>query len=253
MSEQTAFATALLNPQRPAPDGLLDHLNQPAGRRFEVYRNNVAVALGEALAASFPIIRKLLGDENFKAIAGVYLRQFPPDSPVMSQYGQGFPEFLQDFPPLQHLGYLHDVARLEHLIRQAYHAADATAIDPQFLQQIAPEDLPLASLSLAPALQLVPSNWPLFDIWYFNTHADAAKPGAAAQDVAIFRPEFDPIPVALPAGGHGFLADLRQGACLQDASNAALQQHPGFDLSHLLGLLLAQGAITDIHIKFHMR
>ncbi|MCP4818153.1 MAG: DUF2063 domain-containing protein, partial [Shimia sp.] len=110
---QTEFRGALLDGTRERPIGLTDEKGRAAGRRFDVYRNNVAVSLTEALAAGFPTIAKLLGEENFNAIAGLFLRQSPPASPLMMHYGAGFPEFLQTFEPLQHLGYLADVAHLE--------------------------------------------------------------------------------------------------------------------------------------------
>jgi hypothetical protein len=44
MTGQTGFATALLDPARPAPEGLVNPFGGPAGKRFDVYRNNVAVS-----------------------------------------------------------------------------------------------------------------------------------------------------------------------------------------------------------------
>ena len=41
---QTQFVTALLDPEAATPEGLLGPNNAPAGKRFSVYRNNVAVS-----------------------------------------------------------------------------------------------------------------------------------------------------------------------------------------------------------------
>ena len=43
MTGQTAFTTALLDHAIPAPAGLTNPFGGPAGKRFDVYRNNVAV------------------------------------------------------------------------------------------------------------------------------------------------------------------------------------------------------------------
>ena len=243
---QSEFRAALLDSAMPPPEGLRDAGGGPAGRRFDVYRNNVAVSLTEALESGFPVIRKLLGDENFRAIAGVYLREHPPQSPMMMLYGQGFDGFLRGFEPLQHLGYLGDVAALEMELRHAYHAADAPALAPDALARVPATDLDALRLTLAPAVRLVVSDWPIHDIWAYNLIEGAPKPRAEAQDVLILRPEFDPHPHLLPAGGAGFVTALNDGHSLAKAADMASADAPGFDLGACLALLLGGGAITSI-------
>lgn len=113
MSDQSAFHAALMDAARPVPEGLRDPAGRPAGKRFDVYRNNVAVSLTRALETGFPVLRKLVGAEFFSAMAGVYLRTHPPTSPLLQQYGQDMPGFLRGFPPAKSLPYLPDIARLE--------------------------------------------------------------------------------------------------------------------------------------------
>ena len=82
---QSAFRAALMDAEKPTPDGLTDGQGRPAGKRFAIYRNNVAISLTEALTESFPVVQKLIGQENFRNIAGLYIRQNPPRSPMMSR------------------------------------------------------------------------------------------------------------------------------------------------------------------------
>lgn len=253
MTDQSTFRTALLDPDHLPPKGLIDSAGHAAGRRFSVYRNNVTVALGDALLAGFPVIARLLGESNFKSLAAMHLRHSPPTSPMMAQFGKDFPSFLNDFPPLSHLGYLADVAQLECLIRQSYHGEDAAALPAEALQEIAPEDLDRVVLKLAPSMRLLSSNWPVYDIWRINTESSAPKPRTEAQDIAIFRAEFDPVPVLLPPGGHAFLNALQSSSSLGGAASMAVTAAPDFDLATCLGLLLAHNAITDIHMNFHTR
>ena len=244
--DQTSFRAALLDAAQPVPDGLIDASEAPAGKRFSVYRNNVAVSLTEALRTGFPVLCKLLGDQNFDRLDGLFLRAHPPSSPLMMHYGADIPEFLSAFTPLQHLGYLPDVARLELALRQSYHAADMPAFDPAALAALPPERLMGARLQLAPAVILLSSEWPLYDLWHFNTSDGAPKPRAIAQDVLITRPDYDPAPHPLSKAEGAWLATIKDGGTLGAAQDAAAERDPGFDLTPLLSQLIAGQAITKL-------
>lgn len=244
---QDMFRASLLDAAQPIPEGLIDKDNRPAGSRFNVYRNNVAVSLTEALREGFPIITKLLGQQNMDGLAGLYLRAHPPSSPLMMFYGDAFPDFIAELPQLSHLGYLSDVARLELAMRRAYHAADSAAIDPADLATRAPDVLMATRFTLAPSVQLIQSPWPIHAIWRFNTEEGAPKPAAKAEDVIILRAEFDPLPHLLPVGGGAFVNALLAGSSLGDAHESALNNAADFDPSPILALLLQNGAIVSLH------
>ncbi|MBR9819902.1 MAG: DUF2063 domain-containing protein [Rhodobacteraceae bacterium] len=244
---QLDFRAAMLRPEAPVPEGLGDGRGGPAGRRFSVYRNNVAVGLTEAVLEGFPTLRALLGDENLRGVAAPFLRAHPPSSPLMFRYGAALPGFLKGFAPLAHLGYLPDVARLDLCLRASYHAADATPLDPARLSALPPEDLGRARLRLAPPVRILRSDWPLWQIWQL-AHHDGPPPQPVAQDILITRPGYDPRPYLLPAGGAGFLEALGQGQSAEMASEAALAEAPGADLAAILGLLLQSGALMSLEI-----
>jgi hypothetical protein len=244
--DQAQFHAALLDNTRAVPIGLSDGQGRPAGARFSVYRNNVAVGLTEALEVSFPAIVKLIGAENFKKVAGVFLRQHPPKSPLIMVYGAEFPQFLEAFDPLEHIGYLPDVARLEQALRESYHAANATPIDPATLANLAEETLTAARMTFSPSVRLVRSHWPVHAIWAYNLEDGAPKPANVAQDVLITRPDFDPQCHPLSQGGGAFVASLIVGESLGEAYEKAAKFSPDFDLAALLTLLLDTKAITAI-------
>jgi len=54
---QEAFTKGLLDAQLPAPDGVINPGGEPATKRYDVYRNNVAVSLSDALETAFPVIQ----------------------------------------------------------------------------------------------------------------------------------------------------------------------------------------------------
>ncbi len=245
MIDQTDFTRAILDPDTSVPLGLSDPQGRPAGRRFDVYRNNVVVSLTEALEVAFPVVRKLVGEANFKILAGAFLRSHPPSTPLLMLWGDEFSNFLKDFEPVQNIGYLPDVARLEQAIRESYHSADAKPIDPAILGQLSPDALTAAQFDIAPAVRIVASPWPILSIWQFNQPEGGPKPEMVAEDVIVTRADFDPTPARMPQGGAAFVRALKNRLSL----GAALSS-PGvpedFDLNTTLGLLLQGGALTRI-------
>lgn len=244
--DQATFRKALLDPDAVRPDGLNDGRGQPAGRRFDVYRNNVAVSLTEALEVGFPVIRKLVGQDNFKLLASAYLRLHPPRSPLMMHFGADMPTFLAEFEPARQIGYLPDVARLELAIRESYHAADTDPISPAELEALSPEALTGSCVQLAPSLRLVRSPWPIFSIWRFNVEEGAQSPKMAAEDVFVSRPDLDPVPRLLPSGGAEFITALLTGATFGDAMEKASEASQDFDLSTVLTLLVEMKTLIEI-------
>ncbi len=241
---QTNFAKAVLDPEAAIPLGVVGPDGQPDAKRFDVYRNNVAASLTRALEAGFPVIRKLVGDEFFGAMAVVFLRAHPPRNRQMSLYGADFPEFLAQFPPVAHLGYLPDMARLEQALRDSYHAADSTGVPLEALTSLTEAQLLQARIGLAPSLRVLQSDWPIFSIWAANMRGGPA-PVMRGEEVAILRPDFDPEPHLLPPCGAAFLTALQADQALIEALAVTGE---GFDLSHILGLFLQGRAIVRITI-----
>jgi Putative DNA-binding domain len=239
---QAGFAAALLDPEAALPPGLVDPFGAPAPKRFSVYRNNVASSLTRALEAAFPTVRKLVGDAFFGAMAVVFLRAHPPASRMLMLYGDALPGWLEGFPPVAHLGYLPDVARLDQAMRESYHAADSPPLPEAELQRLLGEDIAGLRLALAPSLRLVRSQWPVVSIWLAN-HSSGPAPLARAEDALVLRPDFDPHPHPLPPGGAAFIEGLLAGKTLGESLDIAGET---VDLSTTLGLLVAGRAITGV-------
>lgn len=243
---QTDFTTALLDPERAVPDGLINPDGQPATKRFDVYRNNVVSSLTEALRTGFPVLRKLLGDQFFDAMAGLYVRAHPPASPLMMFFGQEMPAFLAGFPPVTHLPYLPDIARLELALRDSYHAADAVAADCAAMATMTPEQLMAVRLELAPSLRVIRSPYPIVGIWRANSQTDAPAPVNRTEDALITRPGFDPQVTLLPSGGASFIETLLRGETLGQAVENAETDFTDFNLTAALQLLLQNAAIVAL-------
>ena len=242
---QSDFSKALLDNEQPTPEGLLDPKGRPAGKRFDVYRNNVVLSLSDALSDAYPVVQKLVGDKFFQAMAGVFARQHPPKSPILSQFAPEFPDFLAAFPPVAKLTYLPDVARLEKARTEAYHAADATPIDGAALAALTPEQMAEAKLRLHPSLHIISSPFPVFAIWRQNSDMPDAAIPKHGQDVLIARPKDMVEMRTLPPGAADFLRALAAGRTLGEVIEFC-EKIPLFDLTENIGGLFESNLLISI-------
>ena len=242
---QSEFIGAVTNPDLPVPKGIASKTGQ-CTKRFSVYRNNVIVSLVEALETAFPVVRKLVGEEFFRAMAGEFVRKYPPSSPLMMRFAGEFPDFLGSFEPVSTLPYLSDVSRIELGLRHSYHAADSAALTKESLADIDPARLAETYIGLAPSFMLLRSSYPVFSIWDDNTRDIIRDPPAEAQAIAITRKFFDPVPRLLVKGEHDFLSALQDGISLGDAFTRSLEVNPEYPLQFTLAWMLDTGAITRL-------
>lgn len=220
---QTAFRAALLDPFAPTPEGLSVTHGVDKTKRFAVYRNNVTISLLRALEANAPMIQSLMGEDMFKAIALGFVRACPPRSRRMALYGADLAAYVSNHEALQDYPYLADMAALEHARLVAYHSADATPLTAQAWQRFPLETVLRCPLTVHPAVQVVRSNYALWDLWH---HAVALRAGEIPtseldleqpQDVLITRPQWDIEMLPLPAGGADLIHLLQQGVPLETA------------------------------------
>ncbi len=249
---QAAFASALRDPGLAVPAAVGPREHTVPQARFNVYRNNTAVSLTEAIADTYPVVRELVGDDFFDAMARAYVGENVPASPVLIDYGEEFADCIDGFEQAAAVPFLADVARVEWAWVQAYHAADRTSLHAEALQTVDPEALGEARLELHPSLHLIQSEWPAISIWSAHQNTDTEARQGALRDLAqagetglVVRPEFDvDVQLVQPALWH-LLAALRDGATL----GAAAETLDADDIEHfggMLGYIFATGAVVDI-------
>jgi Putative DNA-binding domain len=245
---QTHFAAALRDPARPAPPGLIGPDGEESPRRFAVYRNNVAVALTDALRANFPATCRIVGEAFFREMARAYALREPPNTPVLLDYGAGFPDFVARFEPAASLPYLADVARIERAWTESYHAPEVGALDPATLSQIPYDRAAQLRFTLHPSVRIVRSRFPSLTIWRMNVADGVPAPvdlEAGGEDALLARPEAEVEVRAVPPGGAEFIAALAEGENLAEAANAAMRAAASFDLAANLTALLGAGVFAD--------
>jgi hypothetical protein len=249
--ELQAFAAALQDPDGPLPPGLKTWNGSDAGARFAVYRNNVAVSRVGALADTFPVTRQLVGIPFFEAMARRFIAIEPPCSPVLTEYGNGFPDFIADFEPAASLAYLPDLARLELARVRAYHAAEAEALGAADLARhlAAPDRLPETRLVLHPSFTVLQSRHAICTLWAAH-QGDAPIEGidsSRPESALVLREGDDVLVLPISPSTARFLATLASGAPLGEAVAVALAREAHFDLTQTLALLIRHGGIAAWH------
>lgn len=240
------FAAALRDPSRGQPANVTGPRGKATARRFNVYRNNVAYSLGEALAANFPAVRALCGAERFAHAARLHIAEEPPASPILFEYGHGFAGFLDRFPPArQQMPWLADVARLERAWLDSYHAADREPLSGEEMAAVPPEQLENARFDPHPAFALVRSSFAVLDLFHAGR---AERPQTAdphgGQDVLVTRPFLDVLVTKLQPGQFALLKSLALGDSLGDAAAAAIGETDDFDFPAAMTVLLSSGAFS---------
>jgi hypothetical protein len=172
---QHAFRLALEDPRAVTPQLLAAVRGNHPVARIAVYRNNARSALVSTLRAAFPAVERLLGEDYFGAVSEEFMRQCPPRSPVLNEYGGEFAAFIDGFSPLHGFPYLGDLARLEWARRTAFHAADAAPPVFDAGSRAALLSLVEQRLGWHPSLRLLHSAHPILRLWQSQVE-DAPAP-----------------------------------------------------------------------------
>lgn len=238
---QDAFTIALRAPQPTIPEA-----HHPA---FAVYRNTVWKGWIDAVVGNFPAVTSLVGDKWMYAAAAAYAAHEPPASPMMSLYGESFPDFLASFPPAADLRYLSDIARLDRAWTLAHLAADAPALDPEAISRLDADALGRLRAVPHPSLSAFWFETTLPTLWLANR--EDFEGGELILDkrpegLLIARPEDTVEALRIDAATHAFVTACQSGRPLLDACASALAADPVTDLSALIGRLLAFGAFTGL-------
>lgn len=242
---QTRFAAAVTGGDATPAIAFIADDAPGAAARLAIYANHYRVTLIDALASTFPVVRRLVGPDFFAAAARAFIREAPPAGPCLFEYGAEFPAFLARLPAAAPLPWLADVARLEWAITQAWHAPDAEAIDGEGLPATMDSGKDVA-IALHPSCRLVVSAFPIDRIWQAHQgtceEIEAVDLDAGGVSLLVHRQGDDVGWLGLDAAGATFIAALLAG---QGAGQALERAGAGFDPTPLLAALLAAGLLVS--------
>lgn len=248
---QSDVAAALRAPEL-APPGPVTPLADGTipVKRFNVYRNNVALSLINALADSFPVVRQLVGEKFFSTMARHFIAGNLPKTPVMLSYGSDFPEFIKTYEPADRLTYLADLARLEWARNAAYHGRDEMPLAIDSLANWQEHEIPALLFSLHPTIALIQSPAPIVSIWHAHQQDDPetalANLPETGESAMVLRPHLDVLVHPLPAAAFAFTRALDEGKSFASAVEAGARLDPAFDIAANLAGLFTTGAVVHV-------
>jgi hypothetical protein len=217
--------------------------------RFGVYRASLVANLTDALRAVFPVVDRLVGGDFFDAVAAAYIDGHPSTCGDLNDYGGEFPAFLAGFGPARELVYLPDVARLEWLAHEAFHAADAGPLDLGRLAAVPPERYGGLRFCPHPSVRLMRSAYPVHRIWQVNQaghDGDAAvRLDRGSVNLAICREGLEIALLPLTPGAWAMAGAFLAGSDFATAWDRATTAEPGLDAGAALHALIAQGVVAD--------
>lgn len=135
---------------------------------IDFYRGSVQATWGAALAAAYPVVRRLVGPAFFLEAARAYGQRHPSTSGDLHRLGDRFAGFIEDYAPAADLPYLADVARLEWALHECALAADGRAFDFAALAAIPAADHGRLTARLAPGTRCLRSPHPILAIHEAN-------------------------------------------------------------------------------------
>lgn len=246
---QQDFYNAVLFKDNAIEDAIVTS-NISNAMRINIYRNAIIGNLINALKDSYPVVFDLLGEAYFRQAAKVYIKQYPSQSGDLNQYGEYFADFLQTLPDIQNFNYVVDIARLEWLMLQAFHAQNAAQFDFQKLAKIPAEQYSQLHFNLIPSCYLLPSNYNILTIWQAHKENNLENIQLKEQKsyIGIYRPTLEVILMPLSYFEYLFLQALQQQKNLEAAMLMIQEINQEVSIEQILQKMVVEKVIDGFYL-----
>ena len=219
---QMSFRAALFDDTASVASGT-SALGIPAAVRTDVYRNNLHETARQTLAASYPVVARLVGEICLKNLARAYVNRFPSRCGDLAAFGREFPRLLEAFYAHGAFAYIASVARLEWALIESESASDAEPLDFERLSGLSEEDHACVVFHLHPSVRIVRSVYPILSIW--RTH-QVDEPAAVdlsdgGEHVLVYRSHHGAVPAPIAGADADCIESLLAGAPLEQVQREA--------------------------------
>lgn len=189
-----------------------------ASDRAHIYSDMYLFRLAAALREDYPLLARLLGDEEFFSLGAAYARAHPSRHPSLARLGADLRSSLRE-----RAGYradLADLAALEWARAEAFVAADEQPLGEEALRSLG-EDAAGARLSLVPCVRLLSLQNDVAGLWADLEASRAPQPPRPGpSSLVVWRKGFEVFHAAVSAEELSALSAVQGGATLGEAFEA---------------------------------
>lgn len=215
-----------------------------------IYQDDQVNSGRDALTQTFPVTRQLVGEEYFQTLSDEYCRNYPAESDDMLRFGDRFPLLLLKLSierrELDKLRFLPELARLEWLIQSAYFADRDNSFDFDALASVPMNAQPHIIFTLSHALNLMFSDWPVFEIWRAHqqsqTSQDKLSLDGGKQWLCVYREDSKPVVEVIPHEIASVLGEMMQGHCLGELASHCSE------IDHYLPEMVRHGWLSGFYL-----
>ena len=215
------------------------------GERLALYRGHQLATWHATLAAAFPVLQQLVGDEFFEGLSRDFGMAQPSQERDLNLFGAALPAFLATFAPAAAYPYLPDMARLEWALHRAYFAADAAALTASDLARLTPAQFDAARFRLHPSVSLLQSDWAVASLWRAHHGGDFPPSMAAPEQIVVARPRWHAELLTVSPARLAALRAIAHGASVGAALDAAFGHDADFDVGAALAEWLKWGLLME--------
>lgn len=150
-------------------DHIIQDVVQPprgtAESRMNIYSDAYILRLDQTLKRHFPILQQLFSADEFFELTSSYIYRYPSCYDNIRFFGDGFVDYLREYPATAQRTYLAEIANFEWELGNAIDAPDGQVVPEDMLKQCTPEQWPLMQFVVHPAVKLLWFHWDVPKVW----------------------------------------------------------------------------------------
>ena len=189
-----------------------------ASERARIYSDMYLFRLVAALREDYPLLARLVGDDEFFSLAKAYARAHPSRHPSLARLGVHLPAFLRGRAVAR--GDLADLAALEWARAEAFVAPDEEPLGEDALRSLG-EDAASARLRLVPSVRLLPLEHDVAALWAdLEASRAPGPPRRSPISLLVWRKGFEVFHTVVSPEELSALSAVQRGATLGEACAA---------------------------------